>query len=135
MSQHKNARLTFHARLTLVRRIEAGKRIAHVADEMGISRQTGHKWWRRYLSEGEAGLHDPTSTPDACPTGPILGSSGRSSSCAEWCPATIAAWTGIPASTVHLSRAKVPLDLTLRVRPANRKWRRHLPLRPAGFLG
>jgi transposase-like protein len=45
VAQHRNARLTVEGRLTLVRRIERGRPIAHVADEMGISRTTAHRWW------------------------------------------------------------------------------------------
>ncbi len=61
MGQHRNARLTVQGRLTLVRRIEQGRPIAHVADEMGISRTTAHRWWSRWLAEGEAGLYDRPS--------------------------------------------------------------------------
>jgi transposase-like protein len=61
----RNARLTVQGRLTLVRRMEQGRPIAHVADEMGISRATAHRWWSRWLAEGEAGLHD---RPSARPT-------------------------------------------------------------------
>ncbi len=44
---HANVRLTLRDRLTLVLRIESGRAVAHVADEMGISRPTAYKWWRR----------------------------------------------------------------------------------------
>ncbi|AGP55635.1 hypothetical protein M271_20450 [Streptomyces rapamycinicus NRRL 5491] len=46
--------------------------MAHVADEMGISRTTAHKWVRRWRAEGDAGLYDrssrPLSTPHRTPT-------------------------------------------------------------------
>jgi transposase len=44
---HRNARLNLHGRRLLIARIEQGRPIAHVADELGISRQTAYKWWRR----------------------------------------------------------------------------------------
>jgi transposase InsO family protein len=42
--------------------------VAHVAKEMGVSRQCGHKWVARYWAEGEAGLHDRSSRPHHMPT-------------------------------------------------------------------
>jgi transposase-like protein len=49
---HANARLTPIGRLTLCLRIEHGRPVAHVAPEMGISRATGYKWWKRFREEG-----------------------------------------------------------------------------------
>ncbi|MBT2877626.1 helix-turn-helix domain-containing protein [Streptomyces sp. McG5] len=54
---HRYARLTVHGRRLLVQRVQAGRPVAHVAAEMGISRVTAHKWVRRWREEGEAGLH------------------------------------------------------------------------------
>jgi len=51
----------------LVLRIESGRPVAHVADEMGISRPTAYKWWRRWLELGEEGLVDRSSRPRSCP--------------------------------------------------------------------
>jgi transposase InsO family protein len=65
---HANARLTVHGRLLLVQRVVHDKRpVAHVAKEMGISRQCAHRWVRRYRAEGEAGLHERNSRPRSCP--------------------------------------------------------------------
>lgn len=64
---HSNARLTPLARLTLVTRIEAGRPVAHVAAEMGVSRPTAYKWWRRWQSDGVDGLVDRSSRPRSCP--------------------------------------------------------------------
>lgn len=64
---HANAPLTPTGRRLVCERIERGRPIAHVAAEMGISRQTVSKWWNRYLAEGEAGLVDRRSTPRTCP--------------------------------------------------------------------
>jgi transposase InsO family protein len=66
---HANARLTFHARVELVRRVrQAGRPVAHVAAEMGVSRQCGHRWVARFDAEGLDGLHDRSSRPRSCPT-------------------------------------------------------------------
>ncbi len=56
---HANARLTVHGRLLLVQRVVHDNRpVAHVAKELGVSRQCAHRWVRRYRAEGEAGLLD-----------------------------------------------------------------------------
>jgi transposase InsO family protein len=66
---HRNARLTFHGRRTLVQRVRAhGRPVAHVAKEMGVSRQCAHRWVARYDAHGEAALHDRSSAPRRCPT-------------------------------------------------------------------
>ena len=45
-------------RRVLVRMIESGMPVAAAARTCGVSRKTAWKWWRRYESEGEAGLKD-----------------------------------------------------------------------------
>ncbi|WP_043498021.1 IS481 family transposase [Georgenia sp. SUBG003] len=65
---HRNARLTFHGRLTIVDRVRRqGRPQAHVAKEMGVSRKTVIYWLKRYDTEGEAGLHDRSSRPRSSP--------------------------------------------------------------------
>lgn len=66
---HRNARLTFHGRCTLVWRVRLrGRPVAHVAKEMGVSRQCAHRWVARYDAEGEEGLHERSSRPRRSPT-------------------------------------------------------------------
>ena len=66
---HRNARLTFHGRCLLVRRVrEQHMPVAHVAKAMGVSRQCAHRWVARYDAEGHAGLVDRTSRPRRSPT-------------------------------------------------------------------
>ena len=64
---HANAVLTPAGRLRLVKRCEQ-RPIAHVAAEMGISRQCATKWVHRYRTLGEDGLLDRSSAPDFSPT-------------------------------------------------------------------
>jgi transposase-like protein len=64
---HANARLTPLGRLTLCLRVAQGRPVAHVAPEMGISRATGYKWWKRFCEEGIEGLVDRSSCPRHCP--------------------------------------------------------------------
>ena len=65
---HANARLNLHGRRLLIERvITHGRPVAHVAKELGVSRQCAHRWVARFRSEGEAGLADRSSRPRRCP--------------------------------------------------------------------
>src|SRR5256714_10197681 len=64
---HANARLTVHGRLLLVQRVASGRPAAHVARELGISRQCAYRWVRRYAAGGLAGLADRSSRPRRMP--------------------------------------------------------------------
>jgi transposase InsO family protein len=65
---HRNAPLTPEGRLRLCHLIEDGWTIASSAESMRISRQTAHKWWRRYQTGGRLALEDRSSRPRRCPT-------------------------------------------------------------------
>jgi transposase InsO family protein len=66
---HRNARLTVHGRRLLVDRVlRQGRPRAHVAAELGVSRQCATRWVTRYLAEGPDGLRDRSSRPHRCPT-------------------------------------------------------------------
>jgi len=65
---HRNARLTFHGRLLIVRRHRTGWKQAHIAAAMGVSRKCVRTWIDRYAAEGEAGLRDRSSRPHSMPT-------------------------------------------------------------------
>jgi transposase InsO family protein len=65
---HANARTTFHGRLLIVERWQAGWRKAHIAAAMGISRKCVRNWITRFEDEGEAGLVDRSSRPLTSPT-------------------------------------------------------------------
>jgi leucine-zipper of insertion element IS481 len=75
---HANARLTFYGRCELVRRVRAGRPVAHVAKEMGVSRQCGPRWVARFAAEGWDGLRDRSSRPHHSRRGPALMRSGGS---------------------------------------------------------
>ena len=64
---HANARLTPAGRLVMVLRIGAARPVAHVAAEMGVSRSTAWRWWRRFQAEGRGGLVDRPSRAHAHP--------------------------------------------------------------------
>ena len=111
---HVNARLTVHGRALLVERVIADRRpVAHVARELGISRQCAHRWVRRFRAEGAAGLVDRSSRPRSTPTRTspaqeqaVLEARAR----LRFGPARLSAATGVPARTVSriLVRHPVP---------------------------
>ncbi len=64
---HRNARLTPFGRRLLVDRVRSGRPVAHVAKEMGVSRQCAHRWINRFNAEGDDGLKDRSSRPHRSP--------------------------------------------------------------------
>jgi transposase InsO family protein len=67
LKYHANAKLTLRARRDLVERMQAGWTAGDIADQMNVSTATVHKWWRRWRTEGDAGLWDRSSRPRSCP--------------------------------------------------------------------
>ena len=65
---HANARTTLYARRLIIERRLAGWPPARIAEQLGISRATVHKWVRRHREEGWPGLVDRSSRPRTCPT-------------------------------------------------------------------
>jgi transposase InsO family protein len=64
---HANARTNLFARRLIVERVAAGWPAAHVAEQLGVSRATVHKWLRRYAEAGDEGLRDRSSRPIRMP--------------------------------------------------------------------
>lgn len=65
---HANAKLNLNGRQLLIDRVvHQGRPVAHVAHELGISRQTGYRWVRRWRIEGAPGLLDRSSRPHSSP--------------------------------------------------------------------
>jgi transposase InsO family protein len=101
---HANARLTPAGRRILCQRIAAGRPVAHVAAEMGISRTSAYRWWGRYQQHGPAGLvdrpscahHHPRRTPAHLEAQVLALRQAR-----KLGPARIAPLVGLPASTVY----------------------------------
>ncbi len=71
---HANTGLTPARRLIMVQRIESGRAVARVASEMGLSRTTAWRWWRRFRDRGRAGPVDRSNVARSHPrrTGPCL---------------------------------------------------------------
>jgi len=111
---HANARLTPAGRLIMVQRIQSGRAVAHVAAEMGISRTTAWRWWRRFREHGRAGLIDRSSVARSHPnrTGPCQETRVRIlRHLTRRGPVFIATRLGMQASTVGrvLHRHRAPL--------------------------
>jgi hypothetical protein len=103
VARHRKARLAVEGPLTLVRRIEQGRPIALGAHVMGTSRTTPHRWWSRWLAEGEPGLHGrpslalrPHRTDERLEAWVV-----RLRRQHKWGPAPIAPQVGLPVSTVQ----------------------------------
>ncbi|HEY8921753.1 MAG TPA: IS481 family transposase [Candidatus Limnocylindria bacterium] len=111
---HANARLNVHGRRLLIERVlDDGRPVAHVAKELGVSRQCAHRWINRFRVEGETGLLDRSSRPHRCPRRTsaeveqlVLQARRRARRGQDW----ISAEVGVPARTVAaiLSRWQVP---------------------------
>src|SRR3712207_4308918 len=91
----------------------SGRPVAHVAAELGISRATGYKWWRRWQQEGTVGLHSRSSRPHTSPTRTPDDVEQRVLALRRerrLGPARIAGILGLAPSTVHriLTRHRMP---------------------------
>ncbi len=101
---HANAPLTPEGRLRLCQRIESGWPVTAAAESMNVSRQTAHKWWRRFCDGGEAGLVDRSSRPYSCPHQTPTAVERRIVALRQsrmLGPARLAGIVDVPASTIH----------------------------------
>ena len=111
---HANARLTFHGHCLLVRRIRFDRRpVAHVAKEVGVSRQCAHRWVARFDAEGWDGLRERSSRPRSMPTRTPAAIEATVIAARQQLrqgPVFIAEATGVPERTVTriLRRAGLP---------------------------
>jgi transposase InsO family protein len=100
--------------MLLVQRVRLHERpVAHVAAELGISRQCAHRWVGRYDREGWAGLQDRSSRPHHCPRRTPAADEDRvliARRDEQSGPALLARSTGVPARTISriLTRHGVP---------------------------
>ncbi|EDY61840.1 transposase [Streptomyces pristinaespiralis ATCC 25486] len=135
---HRNARLTIHGRRLLVERVSAGRPVAHVAAEMGISRATAHKWIRRWRSEGESGLRDRSSRPLTTPhrtAAAVEARVCRLRQARKLGPARLGPILGLPASTVHRVLVRHGLNrLAFMDRPTGQVIRRYERAHPGELI-
>ena len=135
---HGNARLTVQGRLTMVARIASGRPVAHVAEEMGVSRATAGKWWRRFVLEGVDGLRDRSSRPRRCPhrtPAQLENEVERLRRAEKIGPVRIAARLGMASSTVHRVLCRLGLNrLAWMDRPTGHVIRRITTSRPGELV-
>lgn len=100
---HANARLNEYGRRLCAERVAAGHKPAEVAKQLGVSRQTVHKWVRRFQAEGEAGLVDRSSRPHLSPRRTSAKDTARivKARLEHFAgPVVLAGILGLPASTI-----------------------------------
>jgi transposase InsO family protein len=135
---HANARLTPAGRLLLCQRIGAGRPVAHVAAEMGVSRTCAYRWWTRYRQAGAAGLADRPSTAHAHPRrvpAAVEAEIARLRRTRKLGPARIAPLVGRAASTVHRVLVRLGLNrLAWLDRPSGRLVRRYERAHPGELV-
>jgi transposase InsO family protein len=131
-------RLSPFSRLLLVQRVAAGRPVAHVAAEMGISRATAYRWIRRFRDEGVEGLADRSSRPLTSPSrtpAPVEAAILRLRTERRLGPARIGGILGMHPSTVHrvLRRHRVA-RLAWLDRPTGRVIRRYERAAPGDLI-
>ncbi|WP_406369922.1 IS481 family transposase [Streptomyces sp. NBC_01550] len=135
---HRNARLTVHGRRLLIQRVRSGRPVAHVAEEMGISRATAHKWVRRWRAEGDPGLFDRSSRPHTTPHRTVPETEAAVCDLRQarkLGPARIGPILGLPASTVHRILTRHGLNrLAWLDRPTGEPIRRYERSRPGELV-
>ncbi len=135
---HANARLSPERRRILCERVASGRPAAHVAAEMGVSRTTAYRWWRRFQAEGEAGLVDRSSRPHSCPRRTPAETETRIVELRrtrKLGPARIGLILGMPPSTVHRVLVRHGLNrLRWMDRPTGRIIRRYEKDRPGELV-
>jgi transposase-like protein len=135
---HANARLTPAGRLLLCQRIAAGRPVAHVAAEMGVSRTCAYRWWGRWRRYGRAGLVDRPSVARTHPRRVPAATEAaicRLRRAGKLGPARIAPQLGVPASTVYRVLRRHGLNrLAFMDRPSGRVIRRYERARPGELV-
>ncbi len=115
MHCHPNAPLTPKGRLKVFRAVDAGLTVSAACQAFGVSRRWYYRWRPRWQAAGELGVLELSSRPHSSPhqlseqraleVAALRTSRG-------WGPDRIAAWLGLPASTVHRAIRRLGLIRT-----------------------
>jgi transposase InsO family protein len=135
---HANAKLTLRGRRELVERMMSGWSVSEIAEMMNVSRPTVYKWWKRWQTEGDAGLADRSSRPRRCPhqtSRQLERRIERLRRSRKLGPARIAGIVEMHASTVHRVLVRQRLNrLRWMDRPTGRVIRRIETSRPGELV-
>lgn len=132
MNMHQNARMSFHGRVLLVKRILTEHwKVSDAAGAAGVSERTAYKWLARFKAGGERMLHDRSSTPArpkhslSCETIASIEELRRQRLTGQ----AIAARLGVPRSTVGTVLRRLGLGRlgTLEVKPPVLRYEREKP--------
>jgi transposase InsO family protein len=132
MDIHKNARLTWHSRAELVRRVVVeGQTPKAVATAFGVCERTVRKWVGRFQSEGAGGLADRSSRPGRLyrPTPAAVIEQVAVLRRQRWTGRQIAAETGVSPATVSRILRRLALNKLQALEPAEpvRRYQREHP--------
>ena len=118
--------------------MQAGWTAGDVADQCNVSRATVYKWWRRWRTEGDAGLWDRSSRPRSCPRQTTRATErriGRLRQARKLGPARIGGILEMHPSTVHRVLVRHGLSrLAWLDRPTGRVIRRIETSRPGELV-
>lgn len=138
MKAHRNARTNPYGRALMVRRVrQEGQSVAETAAELGVSRQTVHKWLRRFESAGGGALEDQPSRPHRVPrqTPPrVVQQIEQLRRRRRLTAVEIAAELDLAASTVSRILRQIGLGKLWRVEAAAEKPRRYEHARPGAMV-
>lgn len=102
---HARGKLTPVGRLLLIQRItDLGWPVSQAAASLGISRETAHKWLRRWHQEGRQGLDNRSSRPQRSPrrlAASVERRILRWRRRLKWGPHRLAPLVGTPRSTIY----------------------------------
>jgi len=134
MHCHPNAPLTPKGRAKVFLAVEAGMTVSAACTAFGVSRRWYYRWRPRWQAAGELGVLELSSRPHHSPK---QLSEQRALEVAAlrtsrgWGPDRIAAWLGLPASTVHRAIRRLGL---VRVQPPPPVVNRFAYYWPGGLL-
>lgn len=135
---HANARLTLRARREVVEMMIVGFEVGEIAATFNVSGPTVRKWWKRWQTEGDAGLWDRSSRPRTCPHKTPAGIERQIVQLRQrrkLGPARIGGILGMRASTVHRVLSRRGLNrLAWMHRPTGRVVRRIQTTRPGELV-
>lgn len=134
MHCHPNAPLTPKGRAKVFLAVQAGMTVSAACTAFGVSRRWYYRWRPRWQAAGELGVLELSSRPHHSPK---QLSEQRALEVAAlrtsrgWGPDRIAAWLGLPASTVHRAIRRLGL---VRVQPPPPVVNRFTYYWPGGLL-